>query len=434
MLQACEDFYHSHQYKIKRLTLLSVKTLFTLSFLPSESNLDAYDTQVALRYISNDNEQLKSIVAHIVCLLPSFIANLPMWAAIMYCWNRHDHLISAENYEDNGEQVHHHHSFMELLLEFIVIGGPFGLIGCAAFLDTIGESTDVSDLSQLKWILIYIAAALTGVVTAFANFKLHSFHAHKGAEEHGGGIQAFFKSLRTTFVDNILLEKNKYKSHLTQIRVVLHEIYLKSIIVAVHGFMGYFAADVFLKETGLRNFPYLNYPLKIALPLAVTVFEGNTEARSLDDHKEKQAIKAYSSSLSSKSIVLLAGFFHTIPAIAAFAWIIGSFDSGPFGGILLNLLVFAVLAVFFGYPSVRGFYATTLEGFDQASIGVKTTIKKTIWGEPSQDVDYESIQGDQRPTFCARLLSKFGFHATNQDEPILLQNRSSVVTPNYYSS
>jgi hypothetical protein len=148
--------------------------------------------------------------------------------------------------------------------------------------------------------------------------------------------------------------------------------------------------------------------------MAVMLYEGNTEARSLDSYKERQQGLA-DPSLFSKIVVSFSGLLHTIPAITAMAMLIGNFESGPLDGIFYNLLVYLLASAVLAYPSIYGFFATTISGFDEVIAELSEKINRLSSQKSAHQ--YEAINDSRQETLYSRLLTKFGF-STRKEEPI----------------
>jgi hypothetical protein len=234
-------------------------------------------------------------------------------------------------------------------------------------------------------------------------------------DENGGGVSGFAKGLYTTFVKNVWAAHENQPSLPGKVVTVFNEFWKKYGIVGVHGFLGNFAADVFLEETGLNTAsPTFSYLLKIFLPLAVMLFEGNTEARSLDSYREKTAATTVSYSLYSKLVVSFSGLLHTVPAITSLAIMLGCSDQGPFEGKLYNVLTYLGATAILAYPSAYGFVATTIPGFDEAAKGLKTRLQS--WFSTPAREGYEDLEPRDEARLCV-LLGRCGFLGRKSNPP-----------------
>lgn len=398
--------HHAKHLTIKKTTLLAI-IIFSIGYMISEPNLDGFNLEEALEYINSQRDDSTSI--HLTGFTLSFMANVPLLAAIIYYW--------LKNSEHEHDHEGHHHSFLQTLLEFITIGGPFALMGSAAYLETFGEFFDKQNLTIFEQILQITGAIISGSITGFGAFKLHSFHLHDAMEENGGGVSGFFKGLYTTFVKNIWQAQHQEQSIINKVLVVCNEVWKKYGIVSVHGFLGYFAANVFLEETGLaEKSEIFDAILKIFLPIAVMLYEGNTEARSLDSYqKDKKQPVSYS--IYSRFFVTLSGIFHSIPSVTALAMIVGTTQAGPFGGSLYNTLIYLGAAGLLLYPSVYGFVATTIPGYDKAAKSLIATVRDWFGREEPRHGYLEIIDPHQHRGFLSSILSKIGFLRSPVEEP-----------------
>ncbi len=394
--------HHNHQHQSIKCATIAGMTIFSLGYMISEPNLDGFNLEEALEYITN--EHLESIPVHVAGFVTSFISNVPLLSAIIYCWM--------------NEKVHNHSKLQEVI-ELIGIGGPFALMGSAAYLDSLGELIDVANLTLLQKVFAYSGSVIAGSITGFGAYKLHGFHAHAGSEEHGGGITGFSKSLYTTFIRNVWRAKEEHHSITMKVLAVLNEIWKKYGILAMHGFLGYFAADVFLEQTGIQNQALVfEMMFKILLPIAIMLYEGNTEARSLDSYRRRQGNEPLSYSLYSKLVVILSGMFHTIPSMTGLALVMGKFDNGPGEGKLYNSLAFMTAGLLLAYPSIYGFVATTINGFDKAAKGLGKKLE--VCTGNSHQPDHQSIDNRSQESTCSKVLSLFGFFREPEKENLNL--------------
>lgn len=420
MQQNNQEETHHHSYSIKRATMVAMAA-FSIGYMISEPNLDGFNLEEALEYIYN--EHIESLPIHIAGFVTSFFSNVPLLAAIIYCWSQR----TTQHQHDHDDAHGHHHSFLHEAMEMLTIGGPFALMGSAAYLDTVGEIFPIKNLDTFRKVIVYSGAGVAGLLTGKGAQELHGFHVHDAMEENGGGITGFFKGIYTTFVKNVWTSKDNQSTLIKKVITLFDEVWKKYGIVGVHGFLGKFAADVFLQETGLAGeVPAFDLILKIFLPIAVMLFEGNTEARSLDAYKLKQQQEeSVSYSLYSKLVVSFSGLLHTVPAITSLAILMSNSLNGPFDSSLYNSLIYLAAGTLLVYPSVYGFFATTLPGYDQAAVGLKNKICHWLGISGSAAVsDYENIDEDseQEPTFFSTLLTKFGFHSTSKQPPIPFLN------------
>ena len=415
--EEARPFAHPDSHSISNLTLFAM-TLFSILYMISEPNLDGFNLEEALEYVSNAT--LDSIAIHVAGFATSFVSNMPLLATIIFCWMNearheedHDH-----DHDHDHSHVEHQHSITEEVIELVTIGTPFGLMGCAAFLNTLNYIYKINDNDVTAEVFGYIGAGIAGTITGFGAYKLHGFHAHAAMDEHGGGITGFFKALYVTFLKNVWAAHERQQNIPKKIMAIFNEFWKKYGIVAAHGFLGLFAAETFLEQTGLANQnPTFDLVLKIFLPVAVMVFEGNTEARSLDSYRqiEEQPI---SYSLSSKLIVNFSAVFHTIPPVTALAKLMGSTKEGPLDGSLYNAFIYLAAASILAYPNINGFSATTIAGYDKAAKELKKKIKSCVGLTSREDYDPLDEEHTRRPC-CAVYLVKFGFTARSRKLDLL---------------
>ncbi len=352
---------HLHEHPVGKLSVAAM-VMFSAGYMISEPNLDGYTLEEALDYIFN--EHIESSSVHIAGFVMSFLSNIPLLAAILYFWVR--------EIKQHHEHHHHHHNHWQTFIEILTIGTPFSLMGVAAYLDTLSEILDVQALTPVQRFFVYAFSCFPGFLTGFGAYKLHSFHLHDAMEENGGGISGFFKSLYATFFQKVWIAHQGQDSLVSKALAILNEAWKKYGIIGVHGFLGIFAAEVFCKETGLNNkSPTATIVFKALLSAAVMIFEGNTEARSLDSY---QAAPPFAYSLYAKLVVTFSGILHTIPAVTACSSLIGQNQSGPFEGKLYNGLTYLGAASLLAYPSVYGFFSTTIKGYQEAASAVANKI------------------------------------------------------------
>jgi hypothetical protein len=386
---------HAHHHHISNATILYL-ILFGAGFIPTQALADMFDSKQGIEYITNSH--VDSVAVQVSALVASIVANLPLLAAIIYCW------VVSNVHHDEEE---HEHSITQEIIEFLSIGTAFGLIGAAASLDTVNELTTTADFSTFDKVLDYSGAAVTGLFTAFGAYKLHGFHMHAAMNENGGGISGFLKGLYVTFINNVWESKNSQTNILLKMLTVFNEVWKKFGILAAHALLGIFAADVFSEQTGLgKRSPELALLLKIFLSIAVTLLEGNTEARSLDDNR-KLTTQQSSFSPASQLVVIFSGFLHSIPSITALATLIGETDS-----VSSNLLIYLAATLMLAYPNIEGFRATAIMSFDRASKGVLKKIKCCKGDEGYKDIEAPAEAGG-----CSFANFKRGFWRTPEAEP-----------------
>lgn len=396
---AQEHQHEDHATATKAMYIAII--IFSIGFMISEPNLDGFNLEEALEFIRNS--KLESVPIHIAGFVTSFIANIPLLAAIIYRW------LTQKNHHG------HHHSMLELVIEALMIGIPFGLMGTAAYLDTVRDFTGGKELTILQKVFVYCGAAISGLLTAIGAYKLHAFHAHGAMEEGGGGLLGFFKSIYTTFGPNVWRAKDSQPTFFRKIFAVINEAWKKYGIVIAHGLLGSFAANVFLKETGLQEkIPLFDLALKILLPTSVMLYEGNTEARSLDEY-QRRLERGASYSAWSRGVVIFSAILHTIPIITVLAIFMGNTHQGPFNGLLFNLLIFMAAALFIAYPSVYGYTATAIKGYDKAVRGLNN------WFYETNQEESAAINKSDRPTFSAQLMYKVGFMKQPFRRPMALE-------------
>lgn len=394
----------NHSSLMKRSTFAAI-AVFSIGFMVSEPNLDAFDIEEAIRYIMN--ERTESMPIHIAGFVTSFISNVPLLAAIIYCWMKGGH----QHQDEHADQ--HEHSPIGGALECVAIGTPFALMGVAAYLDTVKEFKDPQEMTAFEKVYLYAGSAISGLITGTGAYKLHSFHVHAAAEENGGGVTGFIKGLYKTFVLNIWKAKDRHEETKNKVLAVLNEAWKKYGILAAHGFLGSFAANAFLEETNLQGSSF-GLVLKTFLPLAVLLYEGNTEARSMEIYQDQdEQDERVSYSLFSKLVVTLSGVLHTIPSITACALMIGSFSTGPFEGKLYNSLIYAGVSLLLGYPSVQGFAATTIQGFDVAVSGLSRKWSACQCRSSRRD-EYQPIEAPQEG-FFSKLIFRNLFSCRDQE-------------------
>lgn len=374
---------HHHNHAPRRLPQIaftrrqmSLIVALSVLYLLSESTVDSFDILEAASYWVN--EPIKSVTLHAVGSVASVVTTLPVLATVIY----------------NGllDQHHHHtHSKIQTVLEAIAIGGPFALLGIAAYLEAFEElfGINVNELTLGKKIASYFGGAVSALIAAGGAFELHKFHLHAGSEEHGGGLKGFVKGLWTTFVANVWGAHRQQESALAKVKAVLGDFYFKYGIVAGHWFLGEFAVNAFLEGTGLAlSAPFFASTLMVALPLLVVVIESNTEGRSLEASQQQANNYAF----GSKVLVTLAGVLHALPSATAMAQRIGQYDSGPWDGKLYNGLIYCTSTLAVGIPSTRGFSATMVMGFDTAVKSIYSRLTKLCYAKNRNG--YEEIDSD----------------------------------------
>lgn len=382
------DHHHAHDHAHhQELALYAVALLFFFytGYTISQTQLDVFNMEEFIEYIIN--KEVKALPMHIIGTATSLLANLPLLLATLY-----------SHVKDSAA---HGHSVIEVILDLLAIGGPFTLMGCAAYLDMVKEILNGRTPSYNAKIGIYFGAVISSLFTGIGAYILHSAPMHHGADEHGGGLLGFVDSLRHTFWYNIVSARERSNTALGKGWAVFNEAWKKFGILGVHGFLGYYAANVFLRETNLSHITALNLSLKISLPLLVTVFEGNSEARALDAYN---AGKLDDIKRSTWLFVFFSALLHSIGPIVACASMIHSTSKEDESSteMIYRILALLFASLLFLYPSIEGAAKLTARGTDDF-VKVATKKVKKWYGDKQegyQDIDAQVPKTSTRNWLC----------------------------------
>lgn len=394
---------HSH-HKIKKV-VIGLMALFAIGYMVSQPNMDGYNLSEAFEYVLKIN----SVVVLAVGFATSLLAIIPQIAAILYLWAKGDH-------------HHHHSSVWHQLLEIFCIALPFALMGCAAYLDSFSKLFTKTSLSVTEYAFKFLGAGLSSAVVGLGAYKMHGFHVHQAMNKNGGGFKGFLIGLYTTFILNVWNAKNDKTTLWGKFTAVFFEAWIKYGIVIGHGLLGYYASNVFLKETTLNRIKGLKTGLNIFVPSMITVFESHTEASSLDAVKIGRSYVFW-----SWLVVGLAALFHSIEILTSGTQLLHpNNDQGPWDGKLFNILYFLLVTIIFLPPNIRGVTATMIRGYDKAVREVKNKIQR-CGRLPSGNEHFIEIQDNPTPkqNSCAKLLSCFGVlknRENNQETLEILQS------------
>lgn len=259
----------------------------------------------------------------------------------------------------------HHHSKLETLGDIVAIGIPFSLIGVGAYLETIEQIATTPLWSRI------IGSTLVGLLSGYGAYQVHGFYAHEASG--GQGAKGFLRGILHTYYTNVHSVTNAWK---------------KWGILIGHAFAGYFAASTFTRTTELTNYTALDIPLKIALTLLVTLFEGNTEARCIDA-KELLSKQIPESSHALTALKWISAIVPSLTTVLGLAQAIGPVNSGPANGKVYNTLIIAISSLLLLYPNASGFYALSHEPAESLYQKLRHKAKST----PEQDEQAMTLIG-----------------------------------------
>lgn len=358
---------------IKPVGQIGAVLLLTLA----EAISDAFLMQETANYTSgdkNDNSvsngndfSWKFWLSSMLALLAAVPLAITM-ARLMFISDHHhiQHHEDPEQADHHHEQSHddhkhdHHHSLPIQLLEFGIIGVPFGLL-------TFGGGINFFDKLRFGFASSCFTSTILALCNAYGNYTLHSTHIH--AKE---GFITLFKQIPTT--------GQRVKAAAFSASILLG-----------HFFQGFLDAMVFLKSIGQDKNLAAVYPSCFILALIITIAEGNTEMRSMLLHEVNNIRNSMRddnsgntcSNILPKLILLAATALHAWqPTFGAAEFINFIYEQATHGESFaaavpawLKIALLGALAVVIGIPNGKGIFTATLPAFEKT---YKTAAKTLI--------------------------------------------------------
>ncbi|MDQ2993417.1 MAG: hypothetical protein M3R00_00500 [Pseudomonadota bacterium] len=343
---------HSRLRTIPAWKWFAVISFAFLFYLPNAINLDAFLIKELFEYLYND--RLTGFAPWIIGCAASAIPDLFWMICIVNILLRLDEdEFIVDGSEEQIEQPVWGNKWYDLPRDVFSIGLVTGLITFSGFIDTVDSFITVSGHMLPPFIELLPFALTSAGINGFAELTLHRRFMLMAVNRHDvvgdWWITRFGRTLLNTYIINVWTQPGLYNK--------LKAAYIKYGILAGAWLSVYYATDVSSEADGLKQLLKGNeWILNTVLATLLALVIANTKALNVDTLDNNVNPR-----WPMKLVLCSASAIHALPATLQAAKFL-EFRTGPFDGLLYNLMVFAGMASLLIPSYGYGFYATVAQG------------------------------------------------------------------------